>query len=175
LATIDLANCSGLTNLDNAFYGCASLKAVNIATANGITKTYSAFDGCSSLESITLPATITLGKFMFGSCSALTTIDWSAYSEVEAPAMPANFFQYVDNVEGITLKVPAAAYESFAANAKWAKFNLQAATVTAIGGVKAAQSLKVVYDINGRHIGTFNNVNNLPKGLYIINGKKVMK
>ena len=141
LATIDLANCSSLTNLENAFYGCASLKAVNIATANGITKTYSAFDGCSSLESITLPATITLGKFMFGSCSALTTIDWSAYSEVEAPAMPANFFQYVDNVEGITLKVPAAAYESFAANADWSKLTLES-----VGEVVAPEEGTYTFD-----------------------------
>ena len=150
LATIDLANCSGLTNLNSAFYGCKALKEVNIATANGITNTYSAFDGCEALETITLPATVTLSKFMFGSCTSLKTIDWSAYTGTEAPAMPGDFFQYVNNLEAITLKVPAAAYDSFAADANWSKLTLESVgeVVTPEEGVYTFDAQNIPADLS---------------------------
>lgn len=150
LATIDLANCSGLTNLNSAFYGCAALKNVNIATANDITNTTSAFDGCAALESIALPATITLSKFMFGSCSSLTSIDWSTYTETEAPTMPSDFFQYVNDLKAITLKIPAAAYDSFAADANWSKLTLEAVgeVVTPEEGVYTFDAQNIPADLS---------------------------
>lgn len=150
LATIDLANCSGLTNFDSAFYGCAALKNVNIATANGITNTTSAFDGCSTLESIALPATITLSKFMLGSCTSLTTIDWSTYTATEAPTMPGDFFQYINDLKAITLKVPAAAYDSFAASADWSKLTLESVggAVTPEEGVYTFDAQNIPADLS---------------------------
>ena len=126
LEIIELGSCAGLTNLNTAFYNCKALTTVNLAAANGIKNTLSAFDGCEKLESVTLPATITLSKYMFGSCTSLKTIDWSAFEGAEAPAMPKDFFQYVNDVKAITLKVPAAAYESFVANADWSKLTVEA-------------------------------------------------
>ena len=125
LEIIELGSCAGLTNLNTAFYNCKALTSVNLAAANGIKNTLSAFDGCEKLESATLPATITLSKYMFGSCTSLKTIDWSAFEGAEAPAMPKDFFQYVNDVKAITLKVPAAAYESFVANADWSKLTVE--------------------------------------------------
>lgn len=150
LETIDLANCSGLTNLNSAFYGCKALKNINISTANGITNTYSAFDSCESLESITLPATITLSKYMFGSCTSLKTIDWSTFSETTAPTMPADFFQYVNNLSAITLKVPAAAYESFAADANWSKLTIESVgeAVTPEEGVYTFDAQNIPADLS---------------------------
>ncbi len=143
LANIDLANCSGITNLNSTFYGCAALKNVNIAAANGITNTTSAFDGCSALTTISLPATISLSKFMFGSCSSLTIIDWSTYTATEAPEMPTDFFQYVNNLKTITLKIPTAAYESFTANSKWNQL-----TIEAVGGAVTPETGVYTFDAN---------------------------
>ena len=57
-----------------------------------------------------------------------------------------------------------------------AAFNINFGEATAINGVKTEanneQNMKV-YNLNGQYVGT--NLNALPKGLYIVGGKKVLK
>ena len=128
LTSIDLSGCVNVTSIEDAFYGCASLTEVDLSACNKITSSISAFDKCTSLETIKLPAKITIGKFMFGDCTALTTIDWSLF-EGEVPSFAAgvfsDVFQYVEDLKAITLLVPAEAYEAFANHADWSRLNVQ--------------------------------------------------
>lgn len=127
LKSIDLTGCVNITSLVDAFYGCESLGSVDISNSNLVTASESAFDKCMSMSSIVMPATITLGKFFFGDCTSLTSIDWSRFEGTEAPAMPSDFFQYINDLSVITLTVPEAAYESFATHNDWSKLNVVAA------------------------------------------------
>lgn len=165
----------GFSSIAYAFQNCTALAAIDLSTCTSLTDTNNAFDGCEKLASVTLPATITLEKNMFAYCPALTLIDWSAFDGTEAPTYVAIVDGFDPMPANVTLIVPEAAYDSFAANTKWAKFNLQKAATSAIEDVKAENAVKVVYDMNGRFVGSFINVDELPTGLYIVNGKKVLK
>lgn len=86
-------------------------------------------------------------------------------------------FQYVDeqkDLKNITLIVPDALVESFKANADWAKLNVVGTTSTGISNVATdASADKVIYTIGGVKVAASKS-GSLSKGLYIINGKKVM-
>ena len=176
LKNIDISDCVNVTNLTDAFFGSA-ITEVDLSKFNNITSCESAFDHCEKLISVKLPAKITLGKYLFGSNYSLATIDWSAYSGTEAPKMPSDLFQYVDeqkDLKNITLIVPDALVESFKAYADWAKLNVVGTTPTGISEIVTNRaSSNTIYTIEGVKIAT-SKENSLPKGLYIINGKKVM-
>ena len=176
LKNIDISDCVNVTNLTDAFFGSA-ITEVDLSKFNIITSCESAFDKCEKLISVKLPAKITLGKYLFGSNHSLATIDWSAYSGTEAPKMPSGLFQYVDeqkDLKNITLIVPDALVESFKANADWAKLNVVGTTPTGISEIVTNRaSSNTIYTIEGVKIAT-SKEKSLPKGLYIINGKKVM-
>ena len=89
----------------------------------------------------------------------------------------AQKLQYVDeqkDLKNITLIVPDALVESFKANADWAKLNVVGTTPTGISEIVTnTASSNTIYTIEGVKIAT-SKANSLSKGLYIINGKKVM-
>ena len=176
LKYIDISGCVNVSNLTDAFYGC-QITEVDLSGFNNITASESTFDNCDKLISVKLPAKITLGKYLFGSNFSLATIDWSAFAGTEAPKMPSGMFQYVDeqkDLKNITLIVPDALVESFKANADWAKLNVVGATSTGISNVATdASADKVIYTIGGVKVAASKS-GSLSKGLYIINGKKVM-
>lgn len=176
LKYIDISECVNVSNITDAFFGC-EITEVDLSRFNNITSCESAFDNCTKLISVKLPAKITLGKYLFGSNFSLATIDWSAYSGTEAPKMPSGMFQYVDeqkDLKNITLIVPDELVESFKANEDWAKLNVIGTTATGINGIVTDATVNdVIYTISGIKVVTPKN-GSLPKGLYIINGKKVM-
>ena len=164
----------GFKSIAYAFQGCTALVEIDLSTCKSLVDTNNAFDGCSSLTSVTFPSTIKLEKDMFAYCPALTLIDWSAYEGTEAPTYVAIVDGFDPAPSKVTLIVPEVAYDSFAANTKWAKFNLQKAASSAIESVKAEKvEVKAVYDLNGRYVGA--SVEELPAGIYIVNGKKIVK
>lgn len=177
LEDIDLTGCTGLTDLTDTFYGCASLKEVDLSACSKVTNTESTFDNCTSLVTVKLPSAIKWTKYIFGSCESLKTIDWSLYAEETAPTANSttfyNYFQYIDDLSAITLIVPEAAYNSFAESNLWSKLNLQKST-TGVSTIvnDSVVKIKGVYDINGRYYGA--STEDLTPGLYIINGKKVL-
>ena len=179
LEAINLKGCINVRNMSDAFFGCETLKTCDLSSCNKLTGTESLFDQCSSLEEVKLPATITLQKYAFGNCSKLKKIDWSLYGAIVAPDFAKDLFQYVTNLKAITLVVPDAAYSAFAAHNDWKKLNLVKASTTGIHDVvqgKANMSNKV-YDLQGRYLTTVSSekeLDNLPKGVYIYNGRKVM-
>ena len=177
LSSIDLTNCVNVENLTDAFYGCMSLKQVDLSACNKITKTESAFDKCSSLTEVILPATITLGKFMFGDCQALKKIDWSRFQGTTVPEMPQDFFQYIEDLKTITLVVPDECYSMFAQDANWSQL-----TITTPSGVNEIVNdenvAREVYNLQGQRVTTLQPgvraADVLDNGFYIVGGKKMI-
>lgn len=182
LEEINLAGCVNVTSFTDAFFGCSSLKQADLSACKEITGTESLFDKCEAITEVKLPANIKLEKYMFGSCTALRLIDWSTYGETTAPDMPRDFFQYVEDLKAITLKVPEAAYDSFMANADWSKLTIEKVGATGIGVTTADNDGKAateIYTTDGRLAGNKQSWNSLKEGVYIIkttgNGKTVTK
>ena len=124
LANISLKGCNNVTSIVDAFYECA-ITSIDLSDCESITTgTESAFDKCMSLESVVLPAYISVGKFMFGDCQSLKSIDWTSYEGTTAPTMGSDAFQYVNDLKAITVTVPAAAYDAFVADANWSKLTI---------------------------------------------------
>lgn len=175
LTDADISDCVNVTNITDAFYGCAITEA-DLSKLTKITSCESAFDNCASLKSVKLPGNITLDKYFFGSNEALTTIDWSTFEGTEAPKMPNYLFQYVTDLKSISLIVPEDAVASFKADESWGQLNVVAATSTGINGVSADRAANgIVYTIGGVKVSTgSNDISSMAKGLYIVNGKKVL-
>ncbi len=175
----DISDCVNVTNITDAFYG-TQITEVDLSKFNNITGSESAFDHCTKLISAKLPGKMALGKFVFGSCFSLTTIDWSTFAGTTVPKMPSDFLQYVDDDEdfgkdlkNITLIVPDAMVEAFKANADWNKLTIVGATTTGINNIVTDAAVEnAIYTIGGVKVAS--KAGSLPKGLYIINGKKVL-
>ncbi len=124
LANISLNGCNNVTSIVDAFYECA-ITSIDLSDCESITTgTESAFDKCMNLESIVLPAYISIGKYMFGDCQSLKSIDWTSYEGTTAPVMGGDAFQYINDLKAITVTVPVAAYNAFIADANWNKLTI---------------------------------------------------
>ncbi len=173
LESVDLTGCTNVTNMTDAFFGCANLTSVDLSACNSITSCESLFDQCSKLESVKLPASITLGKYAFGSNEALKTIDWSSYSATKAPYFAKDLFQYLTDLKAITVIVPDELVETFKSDANWGALTIVGTSATSIQQVPTGKrNAFVVYTIDGKVVG--GDKSTLAKGLYIINGKKYL-
>lgn len=179
LESINMKGCSSVRNLTDAFFGCEKLKRCDLSAAANITMTESMFDQCSELEEVILPGSIALQKYAFGNCLKLKKIDWSRFTGKKAPVFAKDLFQYITDYKAITLIVPEAAYEWFTAHADWSKLNIVKATTTGLSTLQPSAPAYAgkVYDLQGRYLTTVANeseLNRLPVGMYICNGKKVL-
>ena len=91
------------------------------------------------------------------------------------PSAGSEVFEYCTNLT--TVYVPKGAKEAY--NVKpWNSYEIVEMGNTSIAAAPTVDSQKAsapVYDLNGRRIGTADAMDALPKGVYIVNGKKVMK
>lgn len=182
LEEIDLSNCSGLTTINNAFYGCASLKEINIGSEN-LSKSSSlanSFEGCAALTKVTLPATITFATKTFKDCTSLAEIDWTSFTGTEIPALYYDMFDGISDLKAIKLIVNSDAYELFLANEQWSKLDVQEAAFSSVAAIgKAAVffadgqitatspiSNVRIYNIGGILVKSIQNV----AGSYSLNG-----
>ena len=106
-------------------------------------------------------------------------IDWSRFTGKKAPVFAKDLFQYITDYKAITLIVPEATYEWFTAHADWSKLNIVKATTTGLSTLQPSTTAYAgkVYDLQGRYLTTVANeseLNRLPVGMYICNGKKVL-
>lgn len=128
LSELDLTGFVNVSNITDAFYATAITEA-NLSEWNNVTAAEDAFGKCSALTNVSLSALLTVSRYMFNSCYALETIDWSTYASETAPVVPENaqVFQSMtdEQMAAITLLVPEAAYDSFLANSVWSKLNIQ--------------------------------------------------
>ena len=180
LADIDLSLLTGATDIEYAFSGTAITKA-DLSGCTALGSTVSAFEGCTALEEVVLPACFVADNNTFADCTALKSIDFTAWKDATAaPACKGNTFAGLDDPATVTLKVDATCHEVFEADSRWGDFNIvYDGKPDGVQGVRAADGgvPVTVYTVDGHLVGTFTAGEDwtcgLKPGLYIANGRKV--
>ena len=196
LASITIPN-SVTTIGSGAFSYCSSLASITIpnsvTTIEGGTFSY-----CSSLASITIPNSITtIGDRAFSYCTSLTSITIpnsvaaigsSAFSgcgnvkqitveTVTPPICSPSSFERV-NTNECKLIVPKSSVDAYKRAYGWRNFFLiEGITTGIINNIYNKTENVDVYTIDGikrLSKANVNEINALPKGIYIINGKKIV-
>ena len=155
---------------DYAFSGRSGLTSIEIP--NSVTSIGSyAFEGCSSLTNIEIPNSVTsIGFYAFYYCFSLTSI---TMQRATPPTIGAHLFYECIELE--TIYVPVGASEAYNV-APWNKYNIVEVEVAGIESVTLEEWPADVYDLNGRMVkAQAENLDELPKGVYIVNGKKFVK
>jgi len=162
-------------SFQNAFYQTDALTEIDLSGCTGLNNTTDTFY-YSGLTKVTLAGNFTFGSGTFDRCNALATIDWSSFEGTEAPTFKSGSLP--ERGKDLAIIVPAAAYDSFVANEWWNAYDIQKAATSGIDNVEAAEStVREVYNLSGVHVGTLQpgeNASELPTGLYIIGGRKVL-
>ena len=188
----------GVTTIgDWAFSYCRALTSITIP--NSVTTIGdNAFESCSSLTSITIPNSVTtIGDYAFSYCRALTSViisnsvttigertfaDCGNVKQITSEAVTPPYcsryaFDGVNRNE-CKLFVPKNSIDAYKRAYVWWHFFLIEGTTT---GIKNNIYNKIdnvdVYTIDGvkrLSKANVNEINALPKGIYIINGKKII-
>ena len=155
------------TNSNTLIAGCKSTVIPNGVNNIGEYAFY-----YSNLSSITIPNSVTsIGEKAFY-CNYLLSVT----SKITKPfAINDNTFRNYD----ATLYVPKGTVAKYKATQGWKNFKniVEEGTTTGIDDVEADNTLdtsKGIYDINGKRLSA-TSLDELPSGLYIINGKKVVR
>ena len=196
LTSVTIPN--SVTTIGNfAFYNCSSLTSVTIP--NSVTEIgVSAFYGCSSLTSITIPNSVTIiSSYAFSYCSSLTSVTigngvttiWGGafygcgnVKQISCDAeLPPNcttdLFESINKWE-CKLIVPKNSVDAYKRAYGWRYFFLiEGSTTGIINTIDDKIDNVDVYTIDGikrLSKANVNEINALPKGIYIINGKKIV-
>ena len=167
---------NNVTSIGNyAFYNISDLET--IAIPNSVKSIGdNAFYNNPDLETITIPNSVkSIGDKAFDTCYKIKKIT----SKITKPfAINENTFSN-RTYSNATLYVPKGTAAKYKATEGWKNFKriVEEGTKTGIDEVEADNSLntsKRIYDINGKRLPA-TSLDELPSGLYIVNGKKVVK
>ena len=153
------------------YYFCSGLTSITIP--NSVTSLGDeCFYGCSGLTSITIPNSVTsLGKSCFSGCSGLTEVHANRETP---PATGAYIFYGCNSLQ--TIYVPTGASANYGI-APWNAYKIVEEDVQS--GITAVtvegETVAPVYHLNGSRAGTTKSFSTQPKGIYIVNGKKVLR
>ena len=135
-----------------------------------------AFALCDKLQSITIPNSVTyIEKSAFENCKNLKKVN----SKIANPFAISDETFDSDTYSNGTLYVPKGTVAQYKATDGWKNFKniVEEDSITAINDVEADNTLNTanaIYDINGKRLSA-TSLDELPSGLYSINGKKVVK
>ena len=178
------ASCSSLTSVtipnsvttigNSAFSGCSSLTSVNIP--NSVTTIGSeAFSGCTNLKKVNIGKSVKdIGEYAFDYCTSITQISSEA---VAPPTCESGVFTDI-NKSKCKLIVPKNSLDAYKQAYQWEDFSLIEGSTTGITNtVYNKAGLADVYTIDGTKRlskASTDEINALPKGVYIVNGKKII-
>lgn len=167
----------GVTSIGkDAFYACSGL--TSIVLPNSITSIESyAFYKCSNITSVVIPCNVmSIGGAAFADCRGLEIVECHAVTPPSLVVAPSWSYQ-IDSFRDVDkttckLKVPEESISAYQQAEGWKEFlNIESLT-TGISSIKQEIGKNApVYNLNGTMM---KDTKNLPKGVYIINGKKVM-
>ena len=134
-----------------------------------------AFNNCSALTSVTIPNSVkNIGIIAFANCTSITQISSEA---VVPPTCESGVFFYV-NTSKCKLIVPKNSLDAYKQADQWKDFLLIEGSTTGITNtVYNKAGLADVYTIDGAKRlskASTDEINALPKGVYIVNGKKII-
>ena len=177
-------NCSSLTSVtipnsvttidDGTFSDCSSLTSVNIP--NSVTAIgYGTFSGCTNLQKVNIGNSVkAVGGYAFYNCTSITQISSEA---VVPPTCESGVFTDI-NKSKCKLIVPKNSLDAYKQADQWKDFLLIEGSTTGITNtVYNKAGLADVYTIDGtRRLSkaSTDEINALPKGVYIVNGKKII-
>ena len=161
------------TIYDNEFYGCTNLQNVSIGdNVKSIGKW--AFSACSSLKNFTFGSGLqSIGQEAFSDCINITQISSEA---VVPPTCGINALDDI-NKWNCKLFVPKASIDAYKQAPQWKEFFFIEGTTGITNTVYNKAGLADVYTIGGtRRLSkaSTDEINALPKGVYIVNGKKII-
>jgi len=157
-------------------------------TYNGVTYTVTsigngAFENNTNLTDVTIPLTITsIGESAFAGCSNLKSITVNSTTPIAFPSASgtrsgSSVFDGVDK-NTCVLYVPEGCVEVYKVAPVWGEFaNILVIGTSSINSVPFDSGKpQDIYSLDGRKVKlNVKSVDELPNGLYIINGKKVIK
>ena len=161
------------TIYDNEFYGCTNLQNVSIGdNVKSIGKW--AFSGCSSLKNFTFGSGLqSIGREAFSDCINITQISSKA---VVPPTCDINALDDI-NKWNCKLFVPKTNINAYKQAPQWKEFFFIESTTGITNTVYNKAGLADVYTIDGTKRlskASTDEINALPKGVYIVNGKKII-
>ena len=161
------------TIYDNEFYGCTNLQNVSIGdSVKSIGKW--AFSACSSLKNFTFGSGLqSIGQEAFSDCINITQISSEA---VVPPTCGINALDDI-NKWNCKLFVPKASIDAYKQAPQWKEFFFIEGTTGITNTVYNKAELADVYTIDGvkrLSKASTDEINALPKGVYIVNGKKII-
>ena len=161
------------TIYDNEFYGCTNLQNVSIGdNVKSIGKW--AFSACSSLKNFTFGSGLqSIGQEAFSDCINITQISSEA---VVPPTCGINALDDI-NKWNCKLFVPKASIDAYKQAPQWKEFFFIEGTTGITNTVYNKAELANVYTIDGvkrLSKASTDEINALPKGVYIVNGKKII-
>ena len=157
-----------------AFEYCSALTSVTIP--NSVTEIGGdAFSKCTNLQKVNIGNSVkTIGIAAFNNCTSITQISSEA---VVPPTCESGVFFYI-NTSKCKLIVPKNSLDAYKQADQWKDFLLIEGSTTGITNtVYNKAGLADVYTIDGTKRlskASTDEINALPKGVYIVNGKKII-
>jgi hypothetical protein len=192
-------NTEEVTSMSEMFFGCASLKELNLQNFNTakVTDMSSMFAGCTGLTSLNLTTfnteNVTNMSGMFGACASLTTLDLQNFNTANVADMRQMFtdcsnlttinctntwkevasddmFKACEKLKG-AVNYDATKTTAAMANPETGYFT---GKTTAVNSVRQGEfGSQSIYTLQGKRVkGAWQH---LPAGVYVVNGKKVIK